>query len=73
MVERTGVRLAILRFKLSHPHPTSPKGRGDVAVSSLGGSIKDDESIIDRRRKRKRHRDGIHWRASFHTLLDDIL
>src|SRR5207237_550750 len=26
----TGVRLAIVRFKLSHPHPTSPRERGDV-------------------------------------------
>ena len=28
---------------------------------------------IDRRRKRKRHRDGIHWHLSFQTLLNDIL
>jgi hypothetical protein len=35
-------------------------------VSSLGGSIKDDESIAAA--KLKRHRDGIHWPSSFQTL-----
>jgi hypothetical protein len=36
-------------IQASHPHPTSPKGRGDVrkpdTSRSLGESIKDDESI----------------------------
>ncbi|SRR5260370_41388317 len=27
---KDGVRPAIVRFRLSHPHPTSPKGRGDT-------------------------------------------
>ena len=64
---KTGVRLAI---QASHPHPTSPKGSGDVRKPdpSLQSRRIYQRRRIDRRRKRKRHRDGIHWHSSFQTL-----